>query len=329
VASGLAAAVYYQREWGRQALRGRLLGRLLFDAAAFVAIPALAARVWLRFTDDIKRANPLARSLTLDAIREWNFGTIAQRLSTDLWADVVFGRAVKDSIASLAPLLLVLVFIRTGRRWSLLALVSFGLYLLPFAVFTNLQIVHDYYAYEAALFLLLAIGWALLSLYELPGRPGYFSVVILVWFALSCGLRYVHWFLPMQEKRGQFNTEWTQAIERTVAPADVLLIYGNSWSSKLPYMMHRRAVMDDSDRDLTDPAIQASLENLKKDGLRLGGVLVCHDSLKKRPWLHRNLRALGLDAPSPAFQDDSCALYARSRAGDSPATIRNATAGGG
>ncbi len=47
---------------------------------ALVLVPLAAALLWTRHADAIKAASPTTAWLTSDALREWNFGTLAQRL---------------------------------------------------------------------------------------------------------------------------------------------------------------------------------------------------------------------------------------------------------
>jgi len=48
-----------------------------------------------------------------------------------------------------------------ARRRRLRYAISLAAFLLPFLAFTNLHVIHNYYAYGSGLFLLVASGWAI------------------------------------------------------------------------------------------------------------------------------------------------------------------------
>ena len=68
-----------------------LLRRSRPASIALVATAAAAGLAWTGYTDAIKAANPATAWLTSAALRDWNFGTIAQRLDPAIWW-TIFGR---------------------------------------------------------------------------------------------------------------------------------------------------------------------------------------------------------------------------------------------
>lgn len=135
--------------------------RLLVGFAAGPGVGLLASIGWTVYADSIKAANPLTAFLTSSALRDWNFGTIVQRLTPNTWLHigerVVFEMAVPVAV----PLLLgiaALIFLRGNPRLALL-----GWMLTAISgplVFTNLYYVHDYYfiAIYPAIVAIVAIG---------------------------------------------------------------------------------------------------------------------------------------------------------------------------
>jgi hypothetical protein len=234
----------------RQALRGAAaqragaLARLAVAAAlpAFVALAALLA--WLHFSDAVKAQNPIAVNLTSQSLRHWNFGTLSQRVSAQLWIDTVWRRSIPESlgIAGFAAIVLSAMGTVRGRALAL-ALGLATAYLGAFLLFTNLHIVHNYYQYAAAVWLVAA---AVVVLAELARRaPRIFLLVGLVTIASQVtAFHHGYWRSMTQpiEPGGQRTLDLAQSIREHTAPADVLLIYGADWTSEIAYYAQRRAI---------------------------------------------------------------------------------------
>ena len=48
-------------------------------------VPLAIGLIWAKFTDLVKEQNPLADFITSAALKDWNFGTLAQRLDGNFW----------------------------------------------------------------------------------------------------------------------------------------------------------------------------------------------------------------------------------------------------
>jgi hypothetical protein len=64
---------------------------LILAVVAFV-VPLLIGYLWVRYSDAVKLPNPYGYKLTSSAPTTWNFGTWAQRTSSQFWLDVVLLR---------------------------------------------------------------------------------------------------------------------------------------------------------------------------------------------------------------------------------------------
>jgi hypothetical protein len=80
-------------------------------------------------------------------------------LSGTLWRDVIFGRSLHDALGSpivfWADAAVVIFCSRESIQYFVLLI---ALYVSPFLLFTNLHIVHGYYQYPNALFVVLAVA---------------------------------------------------------------------------------------------------------------------------------------------------------------------------
>jgi len=186
----LAIAVIVVREAGWRASRRRIVvGMLLGPGAGLIAAVA-----WTAFADSVKSRNELTVFLTSSALREWNFGTIPQRLELSNYLSVV-GRVTNEIVGPLlVPLILgvagTLLLRGRGQRidtlgW-ILAAASGPL------VFFNLYVIHSYYliAIYPALTAVCAIGivWAIRLIPGVRGRWATVAVSALTATALIVGL---------------------------------------------------------------------------------------------------------------------------------------------
>jgi hypothetical protein len=88
----------------------------------------------------------------------WIFGTWAQRASSEFWREVLL-RIIPDifgfgSFIAVLPAVAVLA----SRDWRAVFVAAIIAFLTPFAMFTNLHLLHSYYQYSNAIFVLGAIG---------------------------------------------------------------------------------------------------------------------------------------------------------------------------
>lgn len=211
--------------------------------ALLAAIPALIATLaWVRFTDKVKSANPLADALTSTHLHEFNYGSLDQRLDPTFWAKVgenIFNGLLNPVNAALVVLFGLLLI--GGKRRSILGLaVCFAAGPLLFA---NLYFVHDYYYFASGAFLLaaLAIAWSqLLDREEYPQWSRWGTIV------LSIGLQvqsFASIYLPFQLKPVRQEPELGTILAQTIPDDAVVLVFGQGWNPSLAYYAHRHTVM--------------------------------------------------------------------------------------
>ena len=256
-----------------------------------LAVPLAGVGLWTQHADAVKSLNPLARHfITSQALTTWNFGTLAQRGSFDVWKRIGFiemqwglGRG-SPWLLPAAVLTLPVAIWRGRHRMEILILSA--TYLTGPLLFTNLFYVHEYYNYENGLYLELAFTLAVVDLVELiamryPRSPWWKSnpkgLPSTAQAGLCCGilLGISAWGIY------SYQQQWTPFISRLPSsdearlalgpvtnagnPQDVLLVYGLDWDPSLAYYSGRKAIMDRDSRPLDDPAIQEALAQLSPE----------------------------------------------------------------
>jgi hypothetical protein len=229
--------------------RGRhtLLPPILIGAA-ITLIPFTLFEIWTRFADSQKRKNPIAIHMlsTLPSTHRWYLGTWGQVFSLDMLETLL--RAATDTMGVLAvPIViasvpLALSYKIIDRRNGTILLGALGAFLLPFVLFANSHIVHNYYDTENAIFLICAQSIVVGGLFSTGHRQGGWNLLALIvasqlfWF----GLFFVR---DIRNPLDRPLLAIAQAIDEKTDPEGVVVIYGQEWSSVIPYYARRRALM--------------------------------------------------------------------------------------
>jgi hypothetical protein len=280
-------------------------GRDLAWMAAAVALPFAATLAWLRFADATKSGNVLAATLTSGALSDFNFGTNATRWSAEMWA--MKWQRIREELTWLpvVGLCAALAAVAGRVRWREYAacLAWFGSVLVIFPV---LYAVHDHYYVANGIFVLLAMGLALVALAE-TRAPRLLVFAALLAVTGGQAVRYVRHYYPEQRLVLPGGDGLTQALRVATQPDEVIVILGQDWNSMTPYYAQRRALMF---RDVWahDPAlVEAALARLDPDRI---GALVIVGQPNGRQWLIDRADARGLTA-APVFQWRDAAVYVR------------------
>lgn len=228
-----------------------LLRKPIFYLALVIGflIPVLICISWIHFTDVTKIRNVIGSALTSSNLRDWNFGTLKQRLSADLWLDTIYLRNILSSPFGLigGPLIF-LGFISADRKTKTILFICLTLFLAPFLIFTNLHVVHKYYQYANLVFYLVAIVVAIKALVELLPSVWIFPTFMIL-ATLLIGSNYIHFHSDYYKKKTtQINLSNSELLRvaayiKSRAPKDrPIIIYGLDWSSELPFYAERRAL---------------------------------------------------------------------------------------
>jgi hypothetical protein len=282
-----------------------------WTAIGAIVVPIALTAAWLMFTDHVKAGNPLTAELGWADESARRFGSLADRFSLRSWivvpANAILGRTRHTVIGS--GVVFCAAFAATiGRplRFAL-CLACLALYVLPIAVFMRLFTVHVYYSYENGLLLAAIVGCGIVSCLE-GGRVARWAGVALYAGALAAmSTNYLQGYYADQKSATTAPMALAVLTDERTSPDDVMLIYGLDYSPVLPYEARRRAIMDWKNRDLDDPAIHSTLEELSAQGLRLGAVVACGDA-RTNVVVLANIARLGYPH-APAHTEPFCDLY--------------------
>jgi hypothetical protein len=203
-------------------------------------VPAVALTSWTSAADHAKKRSILARRLMSTNLTTWNFGTLKQRQSAETWSMFAFrtelplGRQVPFVVAALS-------LVMARRRLAEIAGCVL-LYLVGILTFTNLFYYHDYYYFANNIFLIVAVGMAIVAMLE-AGRPlkagAIAGLVLLLGFMV---FDYSRLYRPMQAHNASSLKRLGAAIRDRTSPDDIVVLLGFSWSSEVPYYSGRRAM---------------------------------------------------------------------------------------
>ena len=273
------------------------------------AVPAAAAGCWTQFADSVKARNPFGVFLTSGALKAWNFGTWAQRMQPRSYLPLL--AYVANHAGSAWTVVTVWAVYRTLlRRSDRRAAVCIALYLGTMLVFFNLYVVHEYYSYANAIFLLAAMGFWIDSLLQSPGYGRAWAGVALLVLAMSTSVgRYLIHYYPMQRDNAPGRPRAAAAIERMTRPGDIILVEGLDWSAELAYQSHRRAIMDaplDHSHRGSLQAVETAIANAQAQNVTV--VVGCVTDQAARVQV---LVALLRMNPTSKVYADGCEIYQR------------------
>lgn len=242
--------------WRRPQARWRLL-----CYALSLGIALLAAWLWTSHADAVKSQNPMAGFLLSSELKTWNFGSLEQRLAPRFWTWI--GQALSNYGLGSWFLLLLLVpgmLRKETRAGCLLCLIG---YIAGPLLFANLYFVHDYYHYAILVFPMLAVGLGVSALLETFGlrRIGPLLLGAVLFFPFSSYMATYY----KEQTAPKILPAHLSFLREALAPDDVLLLYGEDWSSCTPYYAQRRALMNRSDLPLRDPRFQRAIELTGKE----------------------------------------------------------------
>jgi hypothetical protein len=216
--------------------------RVALLAGIAVIVPIVGGGAWSAYADAVRAHNTFAAILTTEILPNWIFGTWSQRLGSELWGGVAFGRALMEIFGyAMFPAIMVIFASLIRREYIYPAFGSLIAYLVPFAVFPTLHSVHNYYQVANALFLIAAVGLALAALVK-AGRP-VFAFTIFALIAVS-QVTYFHWaFAPYI--RANYSNEQRLRIamiaKAGTQPTEALIVIGDEFASTIPYYAQRKS----------------------------------------------------------------------------------------
>ena len=226
--------------------------RARLETAIIVVLPIVAAVAWTRHADAIKAANQTTEWLTSRELRDWNLGTLDQRLDRDTWETIIdrLRGTVLLSLWIFVPVAIIAgARSRERRFWLGIA----ATVLLPPLLFTNVYYVHEYYvaAITPGLAAIVGLGaayvWSVLPRHRVVVGAAVLFAVFLVVVSLGRGRHY--WYGTEATIREPQNLPLARELEAVTEPEDLVGVVGLDWSPAVLYHAHRRGhmVVDDNE----------------------------------------------------------------------------------
>ncbi len=219
--------------------------RLLSMGMMGCLIPLLVGVLWVEFTDQVKMNNPAGVQFTSSALKGWNWGTIDQRWSYKLVYEVIWSRIFVGSLGGTFGLfLLALPFMYKGEgRYALLVAIACGLGLSPLFLFSNLHIVHDYYQFANAIFMIFALAIVIGSVVNDRIGPQGTVVAMLLVMGVSYSSFASSYFPFVIKQFGSDNgvLAISEVLKREVPRGAQFVAFGNKWSSTFSYLSERKS----------------------------------------------------------------------------------------
>jgi hypothetical protein len=297
--------------WWAISLRGKnLRGEIEIVAGLFV-LPFVTLVAWTAFADATKAANPLAGFILSKNLQSWNYGTLEQRVSGDFWY-MLFRKHLHGAIGHRTTWILSLLFVFfVSQKHRKFYFISLFLFLLPPLLFTNLHIIHDYYATANAPFLVIALALVIAGLLS-ESNPSWKQIAGVLFLVTAVGLS-VRTFLgqPYHVQSTNFPAPigLGKMIQERVPPNDVIFVYNFDWHPMIPYYSQRRAIMNRNKLAMNSPEMQASLNSLGDSDI--GAVVLCDNPANNNRVL-QEIRTY-VDLEEKPFSTAFCVAYSRNK----------------
>lgn len=255
------------------------LARKIMLALFYFGVPVAIGIIWTSYTDHIKTLNSLGVNLTSSALASWNWGSLSQRISFDLYGEVIWKRIFEHNLSGALGVAILMIAFFSNAKNSLKSIVmtSALMGLVPLFLFTNLHIVHTYYQTGNLIFLIFAVA---VSLGHILNH--YFDKkIILFLLTLIMVVSNYFWFsdeyLPVVKTKFDIDNSRdiaiSEVLKREIPEGKYFVAFGNDWSSSFAYLAERKS--------FTVPGFFKEYENISLnpehfiDEASLGSVVVC------------------------------------------------------
>jgi 4-amino-4-deoxy-L-arabinose transferase-like glycosyltransferase len=250
-------------------------GYLSFVLAGFL-LPTLIGVGWAQYTELLRTQNALtANFLSSKALHDWFYGTWQQKMSLETWR-VFWDRTAWYGFGtgtSLAAGLALAVF-GTKKPGALAACLLSVLG--AFALFTNLHWFHDYYQYATTVLAILAVGFGFAAAERWTPRARWLLPLLTAAIVLKSSAAYDADYRQLQLGGDEHIVEVGKFIQAHTHEAALIVVYGNDWSSVLPYYARRRALTNRWNHPPSHPDMVSTLKRSAALGNRVEAVVFCY-----------------------------------------------------
>lgn len=294
IISGLAAFIFFSLD-SLKVYKFKInnLDKEFFKRIFFIfVIPTISTLIWNKYSMVIRTENPLANNLfNSPSIIFWNFGNFQERFNPSYWLRIINFTLINLGLNSLSWKFLIILgsfftlFINKKVEYKLLFVILLGLSLSGPLIFFNVYYVHIYYYYANLVFLILALSIILLSVIQYSKISKaitiFFILPIIIFYQFKS---YYKNFYPHQIEdlkkielseipRDQYNyiyfsNDLINYIKYRTNQNDILMIYGFSYDSTLPYYLERRVIMDPINLSINNNIIRKIILNTGKNKIK-------------------------------------------------------------
>ena len=257
-------------------LKRCIYNKKTFLAFVYFGVPLVIGITWTLYTDQIKALNSLGVSLTSSELTQWNWGTLNQRLSFDLYREVILKRIFMQNISGALGIAILLIGLFSNANKSIIA-VSILMGLVPLFLFTNLHIVHTYYQTANVIFLIFAIAVSLGNLlnYNVEKKIIVLAITLVMvvsnyfWFSVA----YLAVTKTEYTRENSRDFGISEILKREIPVGKYFVAFGNNWSSTFSYLSERKS--------FTVPGFFKEYEKIVSNPERfidinhLGGIVIC------------------------------------------------------
>lgn len=213
-----------------------------------IALSITIAFLWVQFSDATKLLNPIGEALTSSNLEAWNYGTLSQRLMSQLWVSVIYQRSVSASSLYLVGIgfIVAAIFFSKDRKIKITVVFFTFLFLLPFLMFTNLHIVHNYYQFGNIVYLSIALGVSVTYTLDYIKANSFIYIFVLSIFIVGNILNFGGEYYSA--KSSPINSEnnktllISEYISNNSPPNLPIIVYGYDWSSEIAFYAQRKAL---------------------------------------------------------------------------------------
>jgi hypothetical protein len=237
-----------------------------------IIFPLAVALLWIKYSDSVKMENPIGARLTSSALSSWNYGSLNQRLSKSLWLDVIYNRNIKSSSFYFLGMtsLLAAIFLLKEKYLKAVVIISSILFLLPFLIFTNLHIVHNYYQTANSIFLSIAVGISICYLCDryLENKKITYCVILASFILNNFVFFYKNYYSDKTSKITIENNRTLRIsdfIKNHTPKKRPVVLYGYDWSSEVAFYSERKSLTVPSWGSFEIDSIEKTEDFLKND----------------------------------------------------------------
>lgn len=215
-----------------------------------LVIPVMITFVWIKYSDSVKSENLIASTKLISSkLTDWNYGTLDQRLSKELWWDCVLVRNIfTSSFIFLGPfcIFFALLLVKNSRD-KLILLALLFLFIAPFLIFTNLHIVHNYYQTANLIYYIIAVALSVSIVCCRFSCNHRFLIIVASCFVLSNYFFFYKIYYVAKSAEINISNNRTlklsDFIKNKTLKEKPILVFGYDWSSEIAFYSERKALM--------------------------------------------------------------------------------------